>query len=120
MAGNRRAAGTHYEQLAGEFLEKQGYRILAYNYRCRYAEIDIVAMEGETLVFCEVKYRKGDESGHALEAVDSKKQRRLWYAALNYLSAKQLTDIPCRFDVLGITGTTFTLVKDAFQYTGGS
>jgi len=120
MAANRRAIGTQYEKMAGEFLEKQGYRILTYNYRCRYAEIDIVAMDKEILVFCEVKFRKDSTSGNALDAVDVKKQRRLWYAALSYLSRHQLTDVPCRFDVLGITGEQITLVKDAFVYTGGS
>ena len=55
---NRRRTGTKYEKIAGEFLEKQGYRILEYNFRCRYAEIDIVAKDGEYLVFCEVKFRK--------------------------------------------------------------
>ena len=52
---NRRRTGTKYEKIAGEFLEKQGYRILEYNFRCRYAEIDIVAKDGEYLVFCEVE-----------------------------------------------------------------
>ena len=56
-----------YEKIAGEFLEKQGYRILEYNFRCRYAEIDIVAKDGEYLVFCEVKFRKTGGLSAALE-----------------------------------------------------
>lgn len=66
---NRRRTGTKYEKIAGEFLEKQGYRILEYNFRCRYAEIDIVAKDGEYLVFCEVKFRKTGGLSAALEAV---------------------------------------------------
>ena len=54
---NQRSVGARYEQVAGKYLEQQGYQILQYNYRCRQGEIDIIARDGEYLVFCEVKYR---------------------------------------------------------------
>lgn len=70
---NRRSIGTEYEKAAGAWLTGQGYLILEYNYRCRRAEIDIVAREGRYLVFVEVKYRKNRKEGSAAEAVDEKK-----------------------------------------------
>ena len=54
---NQRSVGARYEQVAGKYLEEQGYQILQYNYHCRQGEIDIIARDGEYLVFCDVKYR---------------------------------------------------------------
>ena len=107
-----------YEKIAGEFLEKQGYRILEYNFRCRYAEIDIVAKDGEYLVFCEVKFRKTGGLSAALEAVSVPKQMRLSGAAVYYLMKNGCTEIPCRFDVIGIAGNKISLRKNAFEYCG--
>lgn len=115
---NRRRTGTKYEKIAGEFLEKQGYRILEYNFRCRYAEIDIVAKDGEYLVFCEVKFRKTEGLSAALEAVSVPKQMRLSGAAVYYLMKNGCTEIPCRFDVIGIAGNKISLRKNAFEYCG--
>ena len=115
---NRRRTGTKYEKIAGEFLEKQGYRILEYNFRCRYAEIDIVAKDGEYLVFCEVKFRKTGGLSAALEAVSVPKQMRLSEAAVYYLMKNGCTEIPCRFDVIGIAGNKISLRKNAFEYCG--
>ena len=74
---NKRALGARYERMAGRFLEEQGLRILAYNFRCRWGEIDLVAREGKTLAFVEVKYRTTERSGSPFEAVDVKKQHIL-------------------------------------------
>ena len=82
---NRRQTGTFYERKAGEYLEKQGYKILEYNYRCRAGEIDIVARDGEYLVFCEVKYRKDNKKGTPLEAVTLQKQRTALTGAAAHL-----------------------------------
>ena len=95
-------------------LEQHGYQILQYNYRCRIGEIDIVAKEGENLVFCEVKYRTGPGKGSPLEAVDARKQRKIFQAAMYYLTEYHISDVPCRFDVIGIEGTRIQLVKNAF------
>ena len=70
---NLRAVGGAYEKIAGQYLEAHGYHILEYNYRCRAGEVDIIALDGEYLVFCEVKYRENQNTGTALEAVDAKK-----------------------------------------------
>lgn len=114
-----RQIGVHYERLAGSYLEKQGYRILEYNYRCPYAEIDIIAENGTYLIFCEVKYRKGIDITPSLEAVDIRKQQRISRAALFYMSRHHLAEIPCRFDVIGISDTQIQHIKDAFYYVGG-
>lgn len=55
--GNQRQIGREYEKMAAEYLEACGFQILSCNYRCRYGEIDLIAKDGEVLVFCEVKYR---------------------------------------------------------------
>lgn len=116
---NTRQTGFDYERLAGSYLEKQGYRILEYNFRCRYAEIDIIAEDGGCLIFCEVKYRKGTDMMRSLEAVSIRKQQRISRAALFYMSRKCFMEIPCRFDVIGITDTQIRHIKNAFYYTGG-
>lgn len=115
---NRRYTGTKYEKTAGKFLERQGYQILEYNFRCRYSEIDIVAKDGNVLVFCEVKYRTEGSTADALEAVSIKKQERLSAAALYYMMKNGNPDIPCRFDVVGIAGNQISLRKNAFDYRG--
>ena len=88
------------------------------NFRCRYAEIDIVAKDGEYLVFCEVKFRKTGGLSAALEAVSVPKQMRLSGAAVYYLMKNDCTEIPCRFDVIGIAGNKISLRKNAFEYCG--
>ncbi len=115
---NKRKTGAAYEQAAGYYLEQQGYVILQYNYRCRVGEIDLVAKDGDCLVFCEVKYRKTGGSGSPLEAVDFRKQQRIFRCAQYYMMEKRLGDIPCRFDVVGIEGARITLIKNAFDGGG--
>ncbi len=111
---NKRRTGTRYEQAAGFFLEQIGYEVLEYNYRCRFGEIDIIAKDGICLVFCEVKYRSGREKGSPLEAVDNRKQQRIFRCASHYLAGRGLEDVLCRFDVIGIEGTAVTHIKNAF------
>jgi putative endonuclease len=114
---NTRAKGAFYEQKAREYLKTQGYRILASNYRCRAGEIDLIARQGDYLVFIEVKYRHDGAKGSGLEAVDIRKQRRILRAARWYLMEKHIDpEQPCRFDVLSFCGEEITLIRDAFQY----
>lgn len=122
---NNRYTGTIYEQKAGAYLEGLGYRILEYNYRCRQGEIDIIAMDGEYLVFCEVKYRSDRSKGMPEEAVDIRKQRVISKCALYYMTVHGLFHVPCRFDVIGILGTReegepsalqMQLYRNAFDY----
>ena len=114
---NKRSIGTDYEKLAGLYLQEQGYEILAYNFRCRMGEIDIVAKDGIYLVFVEVKYRSGSRTGSPLEAVHVKKQQTISKAALYYcLKHGYAENMPCRFDVVGICGEEYMLIKNAFEY----
>ena len=95
-------------------LEQMGYEILQFNYRCRLGEIDLIAKDGAYYVFCEVKYRADERKGSPLEAVDARKQQKIFRTAMYYLTEQQLEDVPCRFDVVGIEGTKITLIKNAF------
>lgn len=114
---NNRKTGTVYEQAVGYYLEQQGYEILQYNYRCRAGEIDIVARDGTYIVFCEVKYRKGRGAGHALAAVDEKKQRVICRCALFYIMEHHLAeDMEYRFDVVAIEKEKIVVVQDAFPF----
>lgn len=98
---------------------QQGYEIVAYNFRCRYGEIDIIAREGEYLVFVEVKYRKNANSGNPFEAVDRKKQRVISRVASYYcLTHGYGETTPCRFDVVAILGEKIEVLKNAFEYRG--
>lgn len=94
--------GDYGEYLARGILEKEGYVILERNYRTRYGELDLVAGEGETLVFIEVKTRTGQSYGSSAAALTRTKQRHMIRAALSYLSYKGYHGYPCRFDLLDL------------------
>lgn len=113
---NHREIGEKWEKRAGEVLAQQGYQILEYNYRCRTGEIDLIAREGNYLVFCEVKFRDNTETEHPLEAVDCRKQRVISKAAAYYLYTHHMGEIPCRFDVIGILGEKIIVMKNAFEF----
>ena len=116
---NKREVGTAYERQAGEYLATHGYKIVEYNFRCRMGEIDIIAKDGEYLVFVEVKYRKCAGSGNPLEAVDKKKQQIISRVAAYYcLTHGYGESTACRFDVVAILGDEIELVKNAFEYIG--
>ena len=116
MRENRRELGGQKERAAGAYLEGKGHVILAYNYRTRMAEADVVSKDGDTYVFTEVKYRADSRQGHPLEAVTPAKQRRVRMAALYYLEDHGLSPdlTPVRFDVIGILGDSLTHVENAF------
>lgn len=117
---NKRKLGSGYEEAAASFLQKEGVRILARNFRCRMGEIDLIGRDRDCLVFVEVKYRRGRGSGSALESVNVRKQRTISRVAGYYLLKHQLpADISCRFDVVGIDGNQIRWVKNAFEYRNG-
>jgi len=117
MSMNKRQIGTDRERAAGAYLESLGYCVLQYNYRCRYAEIDIVAMEGGVLAFLEVKYRRTDRFGTASEAVDTRKMQRICRAAQFYLASRHVTPgTPIRFDVVAVTSGRIEVIRNAFPY----
>jgi putative endonuclease len=98
----RQALGHLGEELACAELRRRGYEILARRYRTRHGEIDIVAREGPTIVFVEVKARIGNEFGGAADAVTPWKQRRITKMAMDFLARNRLDDGPCRFDVVTV------------------
>ena len=117
MDVNRRGIGGKYEELAAAYLKEQGFQVIEQNYHCRMGEIDLIAREHEYLVFVEVKYRENQKGGGPLAAVNYRKQRRISRVARYYLVTKLHTvDIPCRFDVVGITPDGIEHLRAAFDY----
>jgi putative endonuclease len=108
------------EMAAEKFLRKKGYRIVTRNFRARnHGEIDIIAVDGDTLCFVEVKARVSEAFGGPEAAVTKKKQLRIVRAAQYYISRKKLHEVPCRFDVvsvrLGQDAPQVEVIRDAFQ-----
>ncbi len=95
--------GRHGEQLAVRHCRGLGYEILATNYRKSFGEVDIVAKDGRTIVFIEVKTRRSRTFGSPFEAVDGRKQRQLARIALDFLQSRRLTEMAARFDVIAVT-----------------
>ena len=98
----RRATGIRGEEEAARFLARCGYAILDKNVRTRAGEIDLVAKEGKTLVFVEVKTRKDLAGDPPQAAVNTRKQNRLGKLAHGYLKLRRLREMPCRFDVVAV------------------
>ena len=99
-----RRRGEEAEELAARFLAGRGLVIVTRNYRTRLGEVDLVAREGATLVFVEVRARSWSAFGGAAGSVDAAKQRRIVAAARHYL-ARLREEPPCRFDVLTVQGS---------------
>ena len=102
---DRAAIGSEGERAAADFLEARGYRILERNYRTKLGELDLVAEEGDTLVFIEVKVRLNDRFGGPAAAITSAKQSRIARLAQQYVVSRRLGGRPCRFDVVLIWGS---------------
>ncbi|HEV7822380.1 MAG TPA: YraN family protein [Burkholderiales bacterium] len=95
--------GVEAEAMAAAFLEHNGLKILARNYRCRLGEIDLVAREGDTTVFVEVRSRRSSAFGGAAASITAAKRQRLLKAARHYISRQRALP-QCRFDALLIQG----------------
>lgn len=110
---NTRAIGNYYEDAACAYLTSMGVEILERNFSCRLGEIDIIGIDNDTLVFFEIKYRKNNRYGDALEAVDIKKQKKIIKTAQFYLTFKNY-DMYKRFDVVATDGNETIWIKNAF------
>ncbi|MFC2095023.1 YraN family protein [Candidatus Bipolaricaulota bacterium] len=110
-------SGDESEDKACHFLQEQGFRIVARNWRTRTGEVDIVARDGGTLVFVEVKARSGGGFGGPEAAVDRSKQRRIISAALSFMEVTEC-ELPTRFDVVAIRPGKLYHYRDAFQVVG--
>ncbi len=114
---NKRAVGTEKEAAVCRYLEKKGYRILAKNVWYREGEIDIVAKQGEYLVFVEVKYRKDTTCGGSMYAVSYEKMRKICRCARTYICKEKVAlDTPMRFDVVAWDGDNIQHIENAFEY----
>lgn len=98
----RRQIGALGEQIARDFLLKKGYKVIRSNYRCPYGEIDIIARDGDCLVFVEVKTRTGPALGRPEESVNTAKQAKLRQVALHYLQENDGSPPDWRIDVVAI------------------
>jgi len=102
MSRDRVILGETGEELACRELERRGYAIIERRYRRRRGELDVIARDGQTLVFVEVKAREDRMFGDAAEAVTVRKRRRIVRLAMEYVMRHRLANIPCRFDVVSI------------------
>lgn len=125
MADTRKTTGAKGEHDTLAYLEARGYRVVDTNVRplggMARGEIDVIAWEGEYLVFIEVKTRRAAQGsqGTPAEAVDARKQKQLTRLAMAYLAKHEFDDVPCRFDVVAIVRRPpapprFTLFRNAF------
>ncbi len=116
-----RLLGDRGEREAARHLRRQGLRVLRRGYRTPQGEIDLIARDGGTLVFVEVKARR---RGKPAEAVTPEKQRRLTLAALHFLKGHSLLEQPCRFDVVAVVwpdgrqAPEIEHIRDAFEAAG--
>ena len=116
-----RLLGDAGEREAARSLRRHGMKVLCRGYRTDHGEIDLVALDGDVVVFVEVKARR---HGEPAEAVTPEKQRRLTLAALHFLKKHRLLDQPCRFDVVAIvwpedrSPPRIEHIRDAFEAVG--
>ncbi|MFA6029332.1 MAG: YraN family protein [Elusimicrobiota bacterium] len=114
----RKSLGARGEELAVEHLKAKGLRILQRGYRSPFGEADIVARDGEDVVFVEVKTRAGASHGPAEEAVGPAKQERLGRIAQAWLEERGLADARVRFDVVAVQDGEVRHHRDAFRAEG--
>jgi len=109
--------GALAEQLAAQYLQQHGLKLLQANYRCRFGEIDLILQDGDTHVFVEVRLRSSAAFGGAAASIDARKQAKLVRAAKHYLAALQRLP-PCRFDAILMQATDINKIewiKNAFS-----
>ncbi|UCG65419.1 MAG: YraN family protein [Deltaproteobacteria bacterium] len=119
MTKERIILGKIGEDLARQRLKDLGYRIIKANYTCALGEIDLIARDGDVLVFVEIKTRKKQSLGFAKEAVTKRKQVKLSKVALAYMKYNNLLGSKARFDVVAVGVSEgkkeIEIVKDAFE-----
>jgi putative endonuclease len=124
MTHARQALGKAGEDLACRELERRGYAIVARRYRARRGELDIIARDGATLVFVEVKAREDLRFGGGADAITPLKRWRMAQVALDYLARHHVPECPCRFDVVSIHfeagEPVFELFQNAFDVVSRS
>ncbi len=114
MTSARQQIGAHGEKRARRWYEREGYEIVARNWRCSDGEIDIVVRRGNTLIFSEVKTRRNASFGHPAEAVTPAKQARLRKLAVRFCRDENEHATLLRFDVVAICGNDLQVIENAF------
>ena len=119
MTKQRLDLGRFGEDLAYKQLKRLGYKKIIRNYRCPLGEVDLIATDGDTLAFIEIKTRKGRSTGYAKEAVNARKRRQLSKVALFYMKSNDCNEVKARFDVVAISLKTvepkIEVIKNAFE-----
>lgn len=124
MTQERKRLGFHGEDLAVKFLKRHGYRILHRNFKLKFGEIDIIAQEGDTVCFIEVRTKTTDERGTPFESITPFKQRKLSKLALAYLKGQyKSVDVRARFDVMAVVSKDgkeekVEIIQNAFELWG--
>jgi putative endonuclease len=113
--------GKAGEDIAVAYLKTEGYTILDRNYRCLFGEVDIVARDGDAIVFVEVKSRRSDRFGDPQMAVGVEKQKKLCRISMKYLQDRRLYPCNARFDVVAVkmfpSGNQVEVIRNAFENT---
>lgn len=107
-------SGAAAEDRAAEYLQRQGLKLVARNYRCRAGEIDLILQDGNSLVFVEVRSRASTAFGGAAASITPAKQAKLIRAAEHYL-LQHPNPAPCRFDAVLIDGNNLQWLRNAFE-----
>jgi len=119
LTKQRLELGELGEKLALKKLKALGYKKITQNYRCALGEVDLIARDNDTLVFVEIKTRRGKSIGYAKEAVDARKRRQLSKVALAYMKSNDCYGVKARFDVVAISLTKdnprIVVIKNAFD-----
>ncbi|MBI5416158.1 MAG: YraN family protein [Candidatus Omnitrophica bacterium] len=120
MTENTTQRGKQAEDAAVVYLQAKGYRILTRNYRNPFGEIDIIARDGPTLCFVEVRSRAETWHGHPFESISPLKRRKLTRAAQGFLAGQNDDDVDARFDVVAVIpddhgGYSLELIQNAFE-----
>jgi putative endonuclease len=119
LTKERLELGKFGEELALRKIKRLGYKKIVRNFRCPLGEVDIIARDGDTLVFMEIKTRKGRSIDYAKEAVNAKKKRQISKVALAYMKSRDCSDVRARFDVVAISlgrgKPEIEVIKNAFE-----
>jgi len=119
LTKERLELGNLGERIALTKIKHLGYKCIEKNYRCPLGEIDLIAKDGDCLVFIEIKTRKGRSIGYAKEAVDRRKIRQISKVALAYMKSNNCCDTKSRFDVIAINimgdKEEIEVITDAFE-----
>ncbi len=115
---SKKALGTRGEEIAADFLQRQGFEVIERNFRYERGEIDIIARKGNLITFCEVKTRTSDVYGGGEDAVDLRKQQQIRKVAEGYINDRSLEDYEFRFDVVVVEikrgSTKIRAIQNAF------